>query len=635
MKWIDAIFTSISDSKNVLVRNIYDRITVSENKLSIFKDELIVEENHFLIEIFIKLNYSVLEGEYLDNSFSTRIKELIALTDTFFQFPDLSFLNLEEEGEYTAYLSQVKFLVSFKQCLEEYSKNGKFIDDIIKKLNEILVFNLSDKSSDIIDDLRLEKKEFELILCRIFLKNLSLSRKEFTLRNDEENLEILLNLNISFKDCQNKFPFHDFRIESILNVLIDKTTFLIRKLIIRKNQEKDSENQYYVAGGIEKSFLLDDHPLTLKIFKSWDEYSQFHYLSDTNEIYRNKLKSFKEFKNTYWSKHRLLKISKDFDQNLNDLQKQSLDDIIISISNFDQYSKKISENYIKNCTLSCSVEKEKEKISLDFDFEKFITLEENKIDEIQTVSVINNFFPYKKVCEFINQYIDFLNNELNKNNSFETELIEKLNNANIYLEKFTKKYKTTLNWCNKHFYYAYQLPFKECITSYTINEINLNIFSPSTFSLPLDHQSLIYEIKILEGKIENCKNEIKSLNNFYSLFKKLDSKLTNQEQVLVDKLQIQENELENSKIKNIELLGIFSAIIALLFQGVNTAQSSEGFQFKFLTFITMFLVLCSFLVLLRHFLYKDQNTIKIIKWFSIYLLVIMLCVLGAAIIFTP
>lgn len=590
MKWIEEIFDSITVSKNVLVKDIYDKITVTENKLSFFKDELIVEENKFLIEIFIKLNYSVLEGEYLDSSFSNRIKELISLVDTFFQFPDLSFLNLEEEGEYTDYLSQIKFLVSFKQCLEEYSKNQKFIDDIIKKLDKILVFNLSDRSSDIIDDLRLEKKEFELILCTIFLKNLSLSRKEFTLRNNEENLEILLNLNISFKECQTKFPFYDFRIKSILNVLIDKTTFLIRKLIIRKNQEKDSENQYYVAGGVEKLFLLDDHPLILDCFKKWDEYSQFHYLSDDNEIYKIKLKFFKEFENTYWDIHRLLKIAKDFDKNLSDLENTSLNEIIISTSNFDQYSKKISENYIKNCTLSCSVEKEKDNISLEFDFENFIILEENKIAKIQTESVINNFFPYKKICEFINEYIDFLNRELNKNNSIDTQLIEKLNKANSHLENFTKKYKTTLNWCSKHFYYAYQLPFKECISLYEKDGIKLNIFSPSTFSLPLNDQSLAYEIKILEGKIENCKNEIKSLNNFYSLFNRLDYKLTRQEEVL-----------ENSTKKNIELLGIFSAIIALLFQGAYTSQSENSFVSKLLTFATMFLVLSSFILMLKYF----------------------------------
>lgn len=636
MKWINDIISNITESKNTLVKGIYDEIPNSANKFDAFCDSLKIKEEEFLLKIFTFLNYSVLEGEYLDDEFSTKINELISLVDTFFQFPDVSFIaNTTEEGRYTEYLSNTKFLYSFKQCLEEYSKNKDFIDGIIQKLDKILVFNLSDRSHNIIEDLKFEKKDFELILSTIFLENLTLSRKEFTLRNNEENLETLLNLNISFKQCLIKFPFPDVKIKFILEILTEKTTFLIRKLIIRKNQEINSENLYYVASGIENSFSLETHLLASNHYKKWDNYSQTHYLSDDNDVYKRQLKSYNNYTESFWDKHRLLKIAKDFDKKITAFEDINFDHIDIRDTNFDKYSKKISENYIKNCTLSCSVEDEKLKISIDFDFEGFLEKEKEKIKKIQSESVIENFFPYKKLAEFTIEYIKHINEELRKGDKLEKELIQKLEIANNHLEEITKKYKTTLNWCRNHFFYAYQLPFQECVETYTIDNESLNVFSPSTFSLPLDYESLLKEIDGLENKNENIKNEIKSLNNFHSLFNRLDSKLTNQELKLENKLTTQQKDIEDSKIKNIELLGIFSAIIALLFQGVNTAQSSERFEFKFLTFITMFLVLCSFLVLLRHFLYKDQNTIKIIKWFSIYLLVIMLCVLGAAIIFTP
>jgi hypothetical protein len=625
MKWIVNIISKITGSKNTLVKDIYDQIPSSANKFDAFSDALKIKEEEFLLEIFTFLNYSVLEGEYLGEDFSTEINKLISLVDTFFQFPDLSFIeNTTEEGRYTEYLSDTKFLYSFKQCLEEYSKNKDFIDGIIQKLDKILVFNLSDRSHNIIEDLKFEKKDFELILSTIFLENLTLSRKEFTLRNNEENLEILLNLNISFKQCLVKFPFPDNQIKFIIDVLTDKTTFLIRKLIIRKNQELNSENQYYVASGVENSFSLETHLYIFEQFNKWDDYSQTHYLSEKNDVYVRKLKSFQNFQENYWDRHRLIKIAKDFDKKIKVLEEIKLDNIQISDTTFNKYSRKISENYVQNCALSCSVEKEKEKISIEFNFEEFLEKEKERIKEIQSKSVIENFFPYKKLTEFIIEYITHISNELKKGERLKKELIKKIEIATKHLEEITKKYKTNLSWCRNHFFYAYQLPFEECLLKYKVNDdTTLNVFSPSSFCLPLDYDSLLKEIEGLERKIENGKQEIKNLQNFSILFDRLDIKLITQEK-----------ELENGKIKNIELLGIFSAIIALLFQGVNTAQSSERFEFKFLTFVTMFVVLCSFLLLLRHFLYKEENTIKTIKWFSIYLLGVMITIIITTLIFT-
>lgn len=625
MRWIDDIFSKIEDSKNVLVIDTYTQVLQSEDKFKAFFLELKSKEEAFLLELFISLNYSVLEGEYLNDAFLAKINSLINLIDTFFHYPDFSFLATEEEVKYTAKLSEIKFLYSFKQCLEEYKKNQKFINDIISKLDKILVFNLSDKSTEIIEDLKFEKKDFELILSKLFLKNLALSRKEFTLRNNEENLETLLNLNITFKECLEKLPIPNEQIKFIAHILMDKTTHLIRKLIIRKNQQQDSEKEYYVASGIEQSFSTDSHPYIYNNYLPWCDYSKNHYLSDFNEIYRRILKSFESTENTYWNKHRQLKKAKDFDKNLSNLKAISLDDVVADNNIFNVFSKKISENYINNCILSCSVEAEKEKISLEFNFKEFLEKEKKKINQLESKSFIKNFFPYKKLSQFIIVYIEFLKIELEKNEKLEKSIINKLEQANLHLEEVVIKYKTTLHWCKDHFFYAFQLPFEECLTTYKLETcgLELKVFSPSTFSLPLDYQNLEKEIERLQNKLENDKNEIKSLMSFASLFEKLDGKLT-----------IQEKELENGKIKNIELLGIFSAIIALLFQGVNTAQGSERFEFKFLTFITMFVVLCSFLLLLRHFLYKEENTLKTTMWFSIYLLATMLTIIGASIFFT-
>ncbi|MDD5149283.1 MAG: hypothetical protein PHC28_02225 [Flavobacterium sp.] len=459
----------------------------------------------------------------------------------------------------------------------------------------------------------------EKILVQIFTQNLFLSRKEFTLRNSEEDLERLLNSKHLLFQCESDFPTENKKIKSLLDILKDKNTFLIRKLIIRKHQDPNSGNQYYVLLGEENTFSLEKHNYLLDIYNSWDEYSYNHFLSEDNLVLERKLNDNCEQSGdleNFWSKHRFAKKYKDVDKNTKALNTLTTSKISILDSDFNNFAKKISENYLKNCALSLSIEKEK--ICYNFDLEKFLIKEKEKIQKIQYESIIKNFFPYKKVCFFIVHYIQYFKKEIGKNNFDRkklNEIIDKIKVANNHLDEITSKFKSNLNWCKNHFYYSYQLPFEECIKTHDIGEQELNIFVPSTFSLPLNYLDLLKEVEAFESNYLSNTNDIDNFSNFSILFNRLDIKLTDQEK-----------EIKEQSKKSIELLSVFTAILALIFGGVSTLTTNTTFEEKFLTFISLFIVLFSFITLIKTFISKKKNFIEVLVLFFIYIVCLILII---------
>lgn len=626
LKWLQTIYEKIEDLKNTLIKDVYDTNNIGADTDSNFKnfcEDLKIKEDKILIEVFALLNFSILEGEFIQSNFIDLGEKIIKILGSFYKFPDLSFItDLEEEGKYNAFLSDLKFLNSFTNCIEEYINSAKFINRIFSEsqLNKNLVIDLSDKSSEIIEELNINDKKLEKILVQIFSQNLFLSRKEFTLRNNENNLEKLLNSKHILNKCESDFPNDDINFKTILSILKDKITFLTRKLIIRKYQEPKSENQYYVLLGKENNFNLENHKFLLDIYKPWDEYSQQHFLSEKNLIFERELNNFcdlNKIDKNFWSTHRYAKKYKDLDKDLKKLETLSINSIIISNNDYNNFSQKISNNYLKNCSLSLSVEKEI--ITYNFDLDNFLEKENRKINLIQSESIISNFFPFKKVASFIVSYINYFKDEIKKENLEDDKLkivIEKIKNANNHLTDITTKYKSNLLWCKNHFFYSYQLPIEESIYNYKTENLELNIFSNSTFSLPLDFDELIKEVEKLEVYIENNENDIKSLSNFSSLFIRLNKKISEQEKDIK----------ENSK-KSIELLSVFTAILALIFGGISTASDEKAtFENKFLTFISLFIVLFSFITLVKTFISKEKSFIEIIGLFFIYLIALIMII---------
>ncbi len=110
----------------------------------------------------------------------------------------------------------------------------------------------------------------------------------------------------------------------------------------------------------------------------------------------------------------------------------------------------------------------------------------------------------------------------------------------------------------------------------------------------------------------NSETEFKSFENYYHLQSKIKEKEKELSEVLKDQTK-----------RNIELLGIFSAIIALLYQGATAANSEIPFPDKILTFFLMFITLISFLILLKSIVSKSYFRERTFILFTIISLILI------------
>ncbi len=582
----------------------------TDQTVETFIKNLIEKEKEILIRVFEFLNFSVLEGEYVYNKskFDERLKEIHSKVGGFQN--SLIFTD-DENFLFSKALSDQQFLYSLKKALEIYRRVSDNINKQIESLHKTIVFDVSDtlegtgKYFNTKDDILVES------LFDLFNQNLELSRNGFFLEKDNTEFRDLLMIKDVLNRLKTKIIIPSTNYNKIIDILTEICTLYQRKIITRINQDESRYNDRYIFNLKEYDFSLEEHPFEKEkeYFKKWDKYSQDHFFSEKNkerEAFLRKdveelLKVNKKSANTFFEAHSLIKYYKDIKPNLINLEEiASFFEDYEPKSNYDKFALNVSKNYLKNNILSLKMTK----INLS-DIDNLIS----EYKELQENSSINNFFPYYKICSYLKKYIE-------DNISLEELEMESLTNVELALNKLKrcfKLYKSNFQWSENHLYYAYQLPFDESKVEIEIdNDLSIKVFNPSTFSLTINYSEYSDFLKEMESFILNFDNQIKSLKNIYFSTNKLIEKQT--------EIQIQ---LKDQEKKNLELLGIFSAIIALLFQGVNTAQSSDRFEFKLLTFLSMFIVLFSFLFMIKIFFDKNKTTKKMSFWFEISIFTLM------------
>ena len=314
-------------------------------------------------------------------------------------------------------------------------------------------------------------------------------------------------------------------------------------------------------------------------WKDWVTYIEnHHYKEDEKHLFVEKIKESyikiedKGLKNfTCQDIYSYIKYHKEIDKKID-----KLDEIISFLDkgrfrttdNYDKNIRTIIYNYARNNRFSLFTETCDNREELKEEYDKI----DNKDNR-------NYFLQYK----FIDKSIELLNAELNEKN--ENITIEQVEEIEKYLEDIEpeyKTYKTNIEWILEHIYFIYRVSFKECIID--------DIFIYSSFLLPLDNRKS-------KDRFEKITDDFRELKSQLPLFRKMAEFNVDVSKVKEELFQFDEK-IEKHDTKTIELMGLFSAIIAFIMASIPTFKYMENIYDVGIFFIVFATSLISFLLVL-------------------------------------
>ena len=526
-------------------------------------------------EIISYLFNSVLIGEFI--------------TDTNFEN-----LNSSQEGLDFSVIKNIDLL-----SLENILANNKEISDLTRSNIEIFKKRIIQINSIIFDlyipfvkEVRviLKNQETDIIITSFYKYQIT-NNNDYVLKIFFLNISLCL-IDILFDETQYYFDRIASIKEEILSIesipkyrflkneiekIKKKATFLLFKWCKRAEVSGVS---LYIDKGIES------YETELKNYGSdWIslvDYINNHYYNEKSEkqkISERKLKkSFTDIKDKNPKEfscreiHLYIKYYKDIDKNLD-----KLDEIILfleewkeeeEINNEEKNIRTIIYNYARNNRFSLFTETCDDREDLQKQYYK-INNKDNK----------NYFLQYK----FIDKSIQLLNTELKQTN--ETTTIDQIEEIEKYLEDIEpeyKTYKTNIEWILEHIYFIYRVSFDECIID--------DIFIYSSFLLPLDNR------KSKDG-FEKVSDKFRELKSQLPLFRKMAEFNSDVSKVKEELFQFDEK-IEKHDTKTIELMGLFSAIIAFVMGSIPTFQYLKNIFDVGIFFVVFGTSLISFLLVL-------------------------------------
>ena len=537
------------------------------------KDSLISQENYNKIyeynreaeNIISSLFDSVLSGEYI------YLSSEINYNDNYEQLKKArTFLTYTEEIENTPN-KQHPFLLlinSFKDRFVEISKIIKYYVLFLEDIKTIIS--------------NLEKDE-------IFI----LSKSKYQSVNDSETLKLFtLNLFLCFsdilftekQDCYQEITyvkellseerFSNLNLNPQIEKMKKKATFLLFKWYKRAELSGFS---------MLKEDKIKEYKDNINNFgdkwKDWVTYIENHYYKENEKhLFVEKIKEsyikiedkgLKKF--TCQDIYSYIKYHKEIDKKID-----KLDEIIsfldkrrfCTTDNYDKNIRTIIYNYARNNRFSLFTE--------TCDNRKDLQKEYNKIDNKDNR---NYFLQYK----FIDKSIELLNAELSeKNENITIDQIEEIEKYLKEIEPEYKTYKTNIEWILEHIYFIYRVSFDECIID--------DIFIYSSFLLPLDNR------KSKDG-FEKVSDKLRELKSQLPLFRKMAEFNGDVSKVKEELFQFDEK-IEKHDTKTIELMGLFSAIIAFVMGSIPTFQYMKNIYDVGIFFVAFATSLISFLLVL-------------------------------------
>ncbi len=204
------------------------------------------------------------------------------------------------------------------------------------------------------------------------------------------------------------------------------------------------------------------------------------------------------------------------------------------ITQYDQFSLDSILNFLHNCQFSFYTKQ----CSPDL---RCIKQELRKIEDVQNITKVKNFHPYKKAIKTI---LACIRVHLGTNDFDERLIGDKLDE----LERLIYLFESAIKWSEFHKFFPFQLPFEESLVH--SEEYALDLFVPSAFAKHVDY-------KTLKEELNSFKKERENLSFLLDLSK---------ERKEIEKIK---ESIKTSDKKAIDLIAIFTASITFLFGVVN------------------------------------------------------------------
>ena len=390
----------------------------------------------------------------------------------------------------------------------------------------------------------------------------------------------------------------DENCKTVLVVARYKTAFLLKKSL-----PKDVKYDYYIDNNkhtISRSTLITLPDSINEHFKSFLAFSEDDkHDSDRISNIQHKCQAgtatIGEYITLFDYYRKFAKQQSQIDNVLDEFSTMYKDTIHDLQDGFDLYAWRTMLNYIHNCRLSYLLYRRKKKLSFE-ELKQAI----NEIDALQQDTCIQNFYPYKKACEYL---IELIKKELTDRN------IANYQEKFELLEKLIEDFERTLNWCHSKHFYPIQLPLDLC----RVDGLDIKLMLPSTFSKSIDYPGL-YE------NLDEFKRELRLLKESLQMIEQ------------TKELNSLKDSLKASEKKYIEIGGIFVSAITFLFGTINIFTNDKASPLQMFTSVMglgiLLILFASLLVLV-----VNKNKFNSLKTWLCTIIIIAYTVLLCFIIF--
>ncbi|MES2766807.1 MAG: hypothetical protein V4642_13115 [Bacteroidota bacterium] len=398
--------------------------------------------------VYDYLHLSLLTGEYVEvpfNIFKKSLDNLESILTEKINIIEEYCFRLEEDNQSQS-LPSTHDLRLAREPLKRYKEFARNIYHRLRNQDSIYLESTQDGLTvleELFDNSNISGLFAYLQIFRIGLK---LSVLDHHLSFSKKNLNELYWLSERLRNVT--FKSHTFT-----SVYIDKCLFLKKKILDRFASQGKT---------IFGKFVQEQEDLkTIKYFTEFNELAEIHYGADSSDIrllQKERMEGILEDggitkQSPYKDFHAAIKFYKDVEPNLTNLENVRIKFTEKYKSEnrktlFNQRAVKTNYNYVLNNEISLLVNHE---LTTFKDVHGSI---ENLID-VQSNTNFKNYFPFEKVCRFINKKIEIIIKSDKQN-------LEELGILISALKKYLKILNKNFEWCLEKNIFLFQLPFEEC-----------------------------------------------------------------------------------------------------------------------------------------------------------------------------